>query len=65
MHSDDHILTYHENVDRFREALSFTESNTGFSARLVEKDYYCSILLHDLAPAFQQGLLFKGYGYQG
>lgn len=53
-------LQYHENVELFREAINFTESNTGFSARLIEKDYYCSLVLHGLAEAFQQGLIFKG-----
>src|ERR1044071_768147 len=51
---------YHENVELFREAINLTESNTGFSARLIEKDYYCSLALHGLAEAFQQGLVFKG-----
>jgi predicted nucleotidyltransferase component of viral defense system len=60
MHRDDQPLKYHEDVGLFRETLTFTESATGFSSRLVEKDYYCSILLHDLAPAFQQEMAFKG-----
>jgi len=51
---------YHEDTDLFRQALSFTESETGFSARLVEKDYYCSILLCDLFAAVATGLAFKG-----
>lgn len=53
-------LQYHDDPAQFREALTFTESGTGFSARLVEKDYYCSLVLHGLAAAFQQGLIFKG-----
>src|SRR6266849_4946927 len=53
-------LQYHENTEPFREAINFTESNTGFSARLIEKDYYCSLALRGLAEAFQQGLIFKG-----
>lgn len=60
MHHDDQTLKYHEDIDLFREALTFTEAQTGFSSRLVEKDYYCSIILHDLAPAFQSGMGFKG-----
>src|SRR5262249_22590865 len=51
---------YHENIELFREATNLTESNTGFSARLIEKDYYCSLALYGLAEAFQQGLVFKG-----
>ncbi len=42
---------YHEDADLFREALSYTQSESGFSARLVEKDYYCSLLLEDLLAA--------------
>ena len=53
-------LEYHENIEAFREAINFTESSTGFNARLVEKDYYCSLVLRDLTEAFQQGLVFKG-----
>ncbi len=59
MHSNEQ-LQYHENTEPFREAINFTESNTGFSARLIEKDYYCSLALHGMAEAFQQGLIFKG-----
>jgi len=51
---------YYEDVDLFRDALSFTESETGFSARLVEKDYYCSLLLEDFLAAGVPGLAFKG-----
>ena len=39
---------YHKDTALFREALSYTHSETGFSQRLVEKDYYCSLLLEDL-----------------
>ena len=51
---------YHEDVDLFREALSFTQSETGFSARLVEKDYYCSLLLEDLLAVTSPPWAFKG-----
>ena len=51
---------YHEDRKLFREALLFTESSTGFSARLIEKDYYLSLVLHDLAALFGSGLVFKG-----
>jgi len=32
--------------------LSYTQSETGFSARLIEKDYYCSLVLEDLLAIF-------------
>src|SRR5581483_7082856 len=51
---------YHEEPERFRDALSRTASETGFSARLIEKDYYCSVLLQDFAALFGRGLVFKG-----
>jgi predicted nucleotidyltransferase component of viral defense system len=51
---------YLEDLRRFREALMWTASQTGFSERLIEKDYYCSTLLTDLKLLFEQGLIFKG-----
>ena len=51
---------YHEDLSRFRDALTFTEAESGFISRLIEKDYYCSLLLHDLSGPFEQGLVFKG-----
>jgi predicted nucleotidyltransferase component of viral defense system len=51
---------YHEDPPRFRDALTFTQTESGFGSRLIEKDYYCSVLLHDLFGLFQQGLVFKG-----
>jgi len=51
---------YHEDLPRFRDALTLTEAESGFSSRLIEKNYYCSLLLHDLSGPFEQGLVFKG-----
>ncbi|WP_165225258.1 hypothetical protein [Aquisphaera insulae] len=53
---------FHADPQRFREALSRTEAETGFSARLIEKDYFCTLILGDLTPMFDLGLVFKG-GY--
>ena len=53
-------LVFHDNPERFRAALTAAEATRGFSARLIEKDYYCSVLLHDMAPLFEAGLVFKG-----
>ena len=50
----------HEDTDLFRAALNFTERDTRFSARLIEKDYFCSVMLADLNDLFGQGLVFKG-----
>jgi len=38
-------LNLHEDVVLFREAVNFTASRTGFSTRLIEKDYFCTVLL--------------------
>ena len=51
---------YYEDIELFQEALSFTQSETGFSARLIEKDYYCSLLLQDLLAATSPQWAFKG-----
>ena len=51
---------YHEDIDLFRAALSYTQSETGFSARLVEKDYYSSLVLEDLVAITSPQWAFKG-----
>jgi hypothetical protein len=58
--SDAQAPRLHEDSELFRAALNFTERDTGFSARLIEKDYFCSVLLADLHDPFEQGLVFKG-----
>jgi hypothetical protein len=42
----------------FRQALTYTQAGTGFSGRLIEKDYFCSVLLDHLAGT-EAGLIFK------
>ena len=46
---DSTAIRTHEDRDMFLEAVNFTAAETGFSARLVEKDYFCTILLQYLA----------------
>jgi predicted nucleotidyltransferase component of viral defense system len=58
--SDEASTAYHEDLGRFREALMLTASVTGFSERLIEKDYYCSVLLKDMEALFGLGVVFKG-----
>jgi predicted nucleotidyltransferase component of viral defense system len=55
---DPTLVRAHEDRDMFLEAVSFTAAETGFSARLVEKDYFCTVLLQYLAAA--GALVFKG-----
>lgn len=60
MPSDPASQFYHTNLELFREALTFTEAQHGFVARLIEKDYFCSLVLQDFSPLFDLGLTFKG-----
>ena len=52
-------ILIHEDPEFFRSALTFTAATTGFQPRLIEKDYYCSVLLQYLAEA-NGSLVFKG-----
>lgn len=52
-------LCLHEDRESFGEALNFTEAETTFAVRLVEKDYYCTVLLACLAAKVPR-LVFKG-----
>jgi len=51
-------INLHEDKDLFREAIAFTNTVTKFPQRLIEKDYYCSVLL-DYFSATKE-LVFKG-----
>ena len=53
-------LNLHEDEALFREAVNFTTSRTGFNARLIEKDYFCTLLLAYLAEHGGDRLVFKG-----
>jgi len=53
------IIWQHEDPDLFREALNFTAAETAFAPRLIEKDYFCTVLLEYLAAA-SDVLVFKG-----
>jgi len=52
-------LRWHEDRALFQEAVSFTASETGFVPRLIEKDYFCTVLLEYLTTARAE-LIFKG-----
>jgi predicted nucleotidyltransferase component of viral defense system len=45
--------------DIFREALAYSEATTGFTASLIEKDYYCSLVLQYFFDK-DTSLVFKG-----
>lgn len=46
-------------IELFREALIMTQQQYGFPERLIEKDYFCSLLLELLSSAHGD-LVFKG-----
>lgn len=52
-------INYDQDAGLFRDAIRFTASETGFSERLVEKDYFCTVALADLT-AGESSLVFKG-----
>jgi hypothetical protein len=37
-----------EDSNIFCEALAYSEADTGFTGFLIEKDYYCSLILRNL-----------------
>jgi predicted nucleotidyltransferase component of viral defense system len=53
-------IRLHEDPDLFREALRFTAAQSGFVPRLIEKDYFCTLLLDYLSTAAGTDLVFKG-----
>lgn len=53
------IRIHAEDPALLREAIRYTVAETGFSARLVEKDYFCSVVLEYLAGECR-GVTFKG-----
>lgn len=52
-------ITAHEDAEFFRDAVLYTASMTGFNPELVEKDYFCSLLLSYLYSG-ESPLVFKG-----
>ncbi|MCX6106745.1 MAG: nucleotidyl transferase AbiEii/AbiGii toxin family protein [Proteobacteria bacterium] len=49
----------HNNVDKFRAAIDYTAATSGFRRELIEKDYFCSIVLAFIF-AEETPLVFKG-----
>jgi predicted nucleotidyltransferase component of viral defense system len=56
---DMQAINNHEDAALFRETLNYTAATTEFPARLVEKDYFCTVLLAFLASE-TDNLIFKG-----
>ncbi len=53
-------IRIHEDTDLFREAVNLTAAETKFAARLIEKDYFCTVLLAHFGAAVGEELIFKG-----
>lgn len=53
-------IRFHEDSDLFQESVRFTAAETAFAARLIEKDYFCTVLLAYLAVVGGDDLVFKG-----
>ncbi|OFZ83072.1 MAG: hypothetical protein A2583_12700 [Bdellovibrionales bacterium RIFOXYD1_FULL_53_11] len=59
---DEKTVTFpHEDIDSFRDAVQFTSARSGFPGDLIEKDYFCSLVLSHLFGGSNHGtLVFKG-----
>ena len=57
--NDQPIGRLHEDPILFRELVSFTAAHTGFLPRLIEKDYFCTLVLSYLCGVCDE-LVFKG-----
>ena len=55
----DFSYPHNTDPDIFREALSYSEAVTGFTSSLIEKDYYCSLILQHFFDG-DTPLVFKG-----
>jgi len=53
-------ITVHRDMPLFDQAVSYTAAHTGFAPRLIEKDYFCSVLLTYLTSASDGRMIFKG-----
>ena len=53
-------LQHYTNPQEFISAIEFTAQETGFQPLLIEKDYYCSVVLAYLSTRTQDVLTFKG-----
>ena len=50
-------IRIHQDPVLFREAINYTTAETGFAPRLIEKDYFCTVVLQHLAGAHE--LVFR------
>ena len=52
---------YHHNRLLFLEAIKYTANEFNFSETLIEKDYYCSLILKEISQLEDCNLIFKGW----
>ena len=50
----------HARPEEFKAAVQYTTADTGFQPQLIEKDYFCSLVLRALAARKALPLVFKG-----
>jgi predicted nucleotidyltransferase component of viral defense system len=53
-------LRHHLDKELFLESIKYTAAQTGFLTSLVEKDYFCSVLLNIISERDFPYLIFKG-----
>ncbi len=58
--SRDHRISVHEDQAFCREAVLFTAGQAGLNATLIEKDYFCTVLLQYLYDQQDSPLIFRG-----
>lgn len=54
------MSNFHEKKKDFLEAIRKTSQDSGFSEILIEKDYYCSLILREIFQSMDCTLVFKG-----
>jgi predicted nucleotidyltransferase component of viral defense system len=59
MNELDQTYPHNTDPDIFAEALSYSEADTGFTSTLIEKDYFCSLVLQHILSV-DTPLVFKG-----
>src|SRR2546426_6964503 len=53
------LRLHDEDLALFRESVRFTAAQTGFVPRLIEKDYFCTVVLERLSASAAE-LVFRG-----
>ena len=54
------MSNFHKEKEKFLQAVRVTSKISGFSGALIEKDYYCSLILKEIYQSQNCNLVFKG-----